>query len=686
MIEHYLTKIDHYLQAHVYMGILFAFLISLFESLPVIGTIVPGSITMSVIGILVGRGIISADVTLFFASIGALIGDTVGFSVGKYYNKDDRLYLVWPFKRYPQWLTIGETFFRKHGGKSILIGRFFGPVRSSIPLIAGLLRMSWSRFFLAAVPSTIFWAIAYLLPGTIIGAISLQLPYRTITMFILTGMVVIIFLWLILWAIQNFFGFLVCIIDGYANRLWKSICRRYSSHPLRKLITNRKTPKDHYQLVMIILACFSLCFFCALVVITMILGSLTNFNKPVFYFLQSLRFSNIDKIFTIITMLGDYRVIISVILLLVTALSIKKLFRPAMYLAGTTLITGCLIVILKNLVQAPRPAGFSVWHYPFFTFPSGHIGFGLPTFGFIAFLVAQQISKKWQWIPYTLLVITIILISYSRLYLGTHWLEDILGSFLFGLTILLSTIVLYRRYPQQPFGNLKWLAFLILAVVLPWSAFSKAKYRTLIHCYTPIWPVRKILIETWWKNPLQYVPIFRPDRFGHFIQPFNIQWVDRLDTIEQLLEQQGWQIVHSKAGIWTILEWFTSYKPEHHFPLFSWLYRGKPPILFMIKHLPCTTSIVELRLWKSGVKFENYYLPLWVGSINLRVASLPPKHLIMLQHCLYKTIWLNDKDISRFIVIPPEHRWKKLNIHCVQKHKDTCFYSGRWRGTLILIF
>ncbi|MFW0011397.1 MAG: DedA family protein [Coxiella endosymbiont of Dermacentor nuttalli] len=86
MIEHYLTQISHYLQAHVYMGIFFAFLISFTESLPLIGTIIPGSVTMSIIGILVGRGMISLNATLSWAAAGALFGDTVGFFIGKYYN------------------------------------------------------------------------------------------------------------------------------------------------------------------------------------------------------------------------------------------------------------------------------------------------------------------------------------------------------------------------------------------------------------------------------------------------------------------------------------------------------------------------------------------------------------------------------------------------------------------------
>ena len=678
MIEHYLTQINYYIQAHNYVSVLFTFLVSFTESLPLIGTIIPGSITMSIIGILVGRGIVSLDVTLFWASVGALMGDTAGFFVGKYYNEHIRL--IWPFRRYPQWLAVGESFFRKHGGKGILIGRFIGPVRSSVPLIAGLLKMSWLRFLLAAIPSAIFWAIAYLLPGVLIGAVSLQLPHHAATTFILTGLAIIILVWILFWAIQHSFSFLVSMVNDVVDRLWRWLYHHHSYRFLLRLITDHNAPTDHHQLTAVLLAFLSLCCFSVLAIVSATPGPLTSFNEPLFYFLQSLRLLNVDKFFTIITVLGDAKVITSIVLLLVAAFVIKKLLRPAVHLTAVTLIAGCLTVIFKNLIHSPRPPGFSVFDYSS-SFPSSHMGLSLPTLGFIAFLTAQQISKKWYWIPYILVTILIILIGCSRLYLGAHWLEDILGSIFFGFAILLSVIISYRRYPQIAFGNLKWLILLILAITIPWAGFSKIKYHTLMHRYTPIWPIQEIAIETWWQNPSKYAPIFRLNRFGHPIQPFNIQWVDRLSVIERTLEQQGWQVAHSKTDIKTALGRFASYKPEQHFPLFPWLYRGKPPILFMIKHLPRAITIIELRLWESGVWFEDSHLPLWIGSINYHLA---PKHLIAL-HQLNEITWLNNGGINKLIPILSGYQCRKLKIYTSLRESKKNHYLQEWDRTLLII-
>ncbi|MES9896122.1 MAG: VTT domain-containing protein, partial [Candidatus Thiodiazotropha endolucinida] len=85
-----------------------------------------------------------------------------------------RLRGFWPFNRHPATLQRGITFFQRYGGKSVALGRFFGPVRAIIPLVAGMLGMPPLRFLAANILSALVWAPAYLLPGIVFGA-SLEL-------------------------------------------------------------------------------------------------------------------------------------------------------------------------------------------------------------------------------------------------------------------------------------------------------------------------------------------------------------------------------------------------------------------------------------------------------------------------------------------------------------------------------
>ena len=169
----YITPITAWLHHNPEYALLFTFIIALLESLAVIGTLIPGSLTMTAIGILAGSDVMRLDLTLLFAAIGAFMGDGLSYLLGAVYS--ERLTTMWPFSRYPNILRYGKEFFDRHGGKSVLIGRFTGPLRSIIPIIAGMMHMSRWQFFTANFISAIGWAILYVIPGYIIGAASHQL-------------------------------------------------------------------------------------------------------------------------------------------------------------------------------------------------------------------------------------------------------------------------------------------------------------------------------------------------------------------------------------------------------------------------------------------------------------------------------------------------------------------------------
>src|SRR5699024_1299788 len=94
---------------------------------------------------------------------GAFIGDWLSYIFGYHYK--DRIHQLWPFKQKPMLLNQGFYFFRKYGVTSVFIGRFFGPLRAVVPLIAGICRMDKRHFFIANILSAFIWAAGILLPG-----------------------------------------------------------------------------------------------------------------------------------------------------------------------------------------------------------------------------------------------------------------------------------------------------------------------------------------------------------------------------------------------------------------------------------------------------------------------------------------------------------------------------------------
>ena len=79
---------------------------------------------------------------------------------------------MWPLSRYPDLLPRGEAFVEKWGVPSIFIGRFFGPLRASVPLAAGIFEMSYWRFQIANFVSALVWSAALLLFGDVIAQIA----------------------------------------------------------------------------------------------------------------------------------------------------------------------------------------------------------------------------------------------------------------------------------------------------------------------------------------------------------------------------------------------------------------------------------------------------------------------------------------------------------------------------------
>jgi undecaprenyl-diphosphatase len=143
------------------------FIVSACESLAVVGLFIPGFIAMGIIGGLVSLGMLEPIPTLCWAILGAIVGDGLSYSLGRRFKH--HLPYYWPFSRFPKWLARGKEFFIEHGGKSIIVGRFVGPVRPFIPVVAGMMSMDPRQFLLANVFSAIIWAPVYMFPGYLIA-------------------------------------------------------------------------------------------------------------------------------------------------------------------------------------------------------------------------------------------------------------------------------------------------------------------------------------------------------------------------------------------------------------------------------------------------------------------------------------------------------------------------------------
>ena len=204
MIEDYFNLFSNWILLHPHWAEIAVFFIALVESLAVVGLVIPGVAMMFAVGALIGASVLPFTSICLWATAGAIFGDSLSFWVGRYFQLE--LQKFWPFRSYPWMIDRGIRFFHAYGGRSLIFGRFFGPVRGVIPLVVGMLNMPVGRFLVISVFSATIWAPAYLLPGMVFGA-SLELASRMAGHLVFLIILLIALLWIIFWALKKIYRF-----------------------------------------------------------------------------------------------------------------------------------------------------------------------------------------------------------------------------------------------------------------------------------------------------------------------------------------------------------------------------------------------------------------------------------------------------------------------------------------------
>lgn len=133
------------------------------ESLAIISLFIPATFILVGIGGLIGATDIAFWPVWAGSAVGASLGDWISYWIG--FKFKYRARHIWPLSYSPQLVARGEIFFHRFGVWSIFLGRFLGPLRAVVPLIAGIFEMPQLHFQLANVSSAMVWSFALLAPG-----------------------------------------------------------------------------------------------------------------------------------------------------------------------------------------------------------------------------------------------------------------------------------------------------------------------------------------------------------------------------------------------------------------------------------------------------------------------------------------------------------------------------------------
>ncbi len=166
-IEVYFNQIVDFVRLHEVWAAPVVFALAFGESLAFISLLIPAWGALVLIGGLISAGGLNFWPIWVAGSLGAAMGDWLSYWVGV--KLGPPVAHIWPLSRHPELIPRGERFVRKWGALAIFIGRFFGPLRAAVPLVAGIFAMPYWQFQLANFTSAFVWAGVLLTLGDVAG-------------------------------------------------------------------------------------------------------------------------------------------------------------------------------------------------------------------------------------------------------------------------------------------------------------------------------------------------------------------------------------------------------------------------------------------------------------------------------------------------------------------------------------
>ncbi len=174
------------------------------------------------------------------------------------------------------------------------------------------------------------------------------------------------------------------------------------------------------------------------------------FDNSINLFFFEHRTPLLSECFLWLTKLGNWNIVLCMVFLVSVYIAVTKRYKYFLPFVTTVAGSGLTVYLLKTLIGRDRP-GVEISHYieQSLSFPSGHAALSLALYGYVAYFLLEicgtQKNPRPQarvWAVYSVVSILVLLIGLSRLYLGVHFLTDVVGGYLIGLVWLIIGIAL----------------------------------------------------------------------------------------------------------------------------------------------------------------------------------------------------------------------------------------------------
>ncbi len=589
------------------------FVMSFVESLAFVGILVPGIIILFGLGALISLGAMDMLPIWLWGSLGALAGDIASYAIGRRYRS--HLAEMWPFSHFPRMLERGRDYFRVHGAKSVVIGRFIGPLRPVIPVTAGMLGLAPRRFLMVDIPACIVWTPAYLIPGMLFGA-SLEVASEYAGRMSLVLIIAVVVLWLTWWIIWTAYE----LLASRSARWLRHVIRWLRRHPVFRRIAGPLLDSTQPEVLSITMMGLLLVLVFWGMVMLMFLSPFSahpqSIDQAVQAYALALRNHIADPLMVAITQLSRLWVLIptsmAVLLWLIGAGRQKAALHWLVAMGGGVILQ---IVLGWTLRATPllSEAGANTPHDP-----SAALTLATVVLGYFAVMIAKELQRRKRKWPYAITGLLLSLLVLSRLYLGLDWLSGALMGVALGMTWTFVVGIAYRQRAKHSFNGMaaSLIFFGMLAGTFAWQVDQNIE-ADIAALKLPL-PEREILAQDWWDDEWRTLPRERTHLRSVVAREFNFQFSGAPERLTQLLAVHGWQEAEPANWRWSILS-MNPEATEQTLPPLKRDYLGHADILLLHRLGGDPSKQETIRIWDSGVRMKPSGQVVYLGQIATEV-------------------------------------------------------------------
>lgn len=391
------------------------------ESAAFVGLVLPGETALLAGGAVTAVGHASLPVLIGAASVGAITGDAVGYWIGRRFGPTARTSRAGRWVGEARWARAEDVMARR-GAVAVLTGRWIGVLRALVPAVAGMTGMPYRRYMLFNVVGGVLWVAGVSTVGYLTGAALGASALGVLSAGLLAVTVSVVVLHVV-------------------------------TARLRAVLLVRR-PRWVPAVRPLVLAALLFGAFLAVARSVRSGGWWTTWDGPVLSWFLTHRTDRLNTVATVLTQLG------SPVASAVASAAVAVLLwrsggaRVGGWVLGGAVAAGAVILVAKVVVGRDRPPVIDrLAQETGPSFPSGHVTGALVLYGAVAVLLHARVRTATSRAVVLGVGLAVAATAVVRLYLGVHWLSDVLAAVLLGGALLalgvgmLRTVVAERAEP-----------------------------------------------------------------------------------------------------------------------------------------------------------------------------------------------------------------------------------------------